>query len=78
MSSRLAEGMDIPTWGNCCGSEEGGVEDNMDAEEKRRLLVEAAEKRRLEGESRGSRDQKGSKRRPGRMLQGGGMRWQVR
>ena len=76
MSSGLAEGMDIA--GNCCGSEEGGVEDDMDPSEKRRLQVEAAEKRRLEGESRGSRDQKGSKRRPGRMLQGGGMRWQVR
>ena len=74
MSSGLVEGMDIA--GNCCGSEEGGVED--DPAEKRRLLDEAAEKRRLEGESRGSGDQKGSKRRPGRMLQGGGMRWQVR
>ena len=74
MSSGLFEGMDIA--GNCCGSEEEGVED--DPAEKRRLLDEAAEKRRLEGESRGSRDQKGSKRRPGRMLQGGGMRWQVR
>ena len=68
--------MDIA--GNCCGSEEGGDEVDMDPEEKRRLLDEAAEKRRLEGESRGSRDQKGSKRRPGRMPQGGGMRWQVR
>ena len=62
---------------------EGGImkEDLSDVglvEEKRRLLVEAAEKRRSEGESRGSRDQKGSKRGPGRMLQGGGMRWQVR
>ena len=78
MSNGLVEGMDIPTLGNCCGSEEGGVEEDMDPVEKRRLLDEAAEKRRLEGESRGSRDQKGSKRRPGRMLQGGGMRWQVR
>ena len=68
--------MDIA--GNCCGLEEEGVEVDDDPAEKRRLLDEAAEKRRLEGESRGSGDQKGSKRRPGRMLQGGGMRWQVR
>ena len=43
MSSGLVEGMDIA--GNCCGSEEEGVED--DPAEKRRLLDEAAENRKI-------------------------------
>lgn len=51
-SRRLPKRMDIPTMGNCYGSEEGGVEDDMDPVEKRRLQAEAAEKRRVEGESR--------------------------
>ena len=77
-SRRLPKRMDIPTMGNCYGSEDGGVEDDMDPVEKRRLQAEAAEKRGLEGENKRPKDQ-GAKRRPERMIQGeAGMRWHVR
>jgi len=77
--------------GNCCGSEEND-KDGPDANERRRLQVEAAEKRHNENAARGLKDPEGARRRMetkaaasaamergerGGGTEGGGMKWQV-